>query len=112
MRVVEKKTITGTTAYSDVFDAPPMATYMTCSAKRTAGSASTVITIEGGWSATSSSATDWADTGFTLTLANGNLTQATGSTFNAQRTNFTYYRVKIVASTSVTVDAFIQFVHH
>jgi hypothetical protein len=112
MRVIEKKTVTGTTAYSPVFTAPPMATYMALSCQRTAGSASTAVTIEGGWSSTSSTAADWVDIGFAATLANGNLTIATGGAYNAQRTNFAYYRVKIVASSSVTVDAYVQFVHH
>jgi hypothetical protein len=112
MRVIEKKTITGTTTYSPVFTAPPMAIYMSLSCQRTAGSASTAVTVEGGWNANSSTAADWVDIGFAATLANGNLTIATGGAYDDQKTNFAYYRVKIVASTTVTVDAYVQFAHH
>jgi len=112
MRVIEKKTVIGTTAFSAVFDAPPMATYMSLSAQRTAGAANVAVTVEGGWKKASATAGDWVDVGFVCSLTNGNLTIGTGGAFNAQRTNFAYYRVKIVTSSSATVDSFIGFVHH
>jgi len=82
------------------------------SGQRQTGSVTASVTVEGGWDETSSAAEDWVDVNFTLSLANNNLTEAGGGAFNAQRTNFPYYRVKLNAAGACSVKAWLGFIHH
>lgn len=112
MRTIEKQTLTGTgTIYGAVVMSPaPSTNFVTLSGKRISGSTTITVTLQGGWSPTSTDASDWVDLPITLTLSTNNLTLGVNASgqWNDTRTYTGFYRFKAVVSSgsgSATIHA-------